>query len=116
MHAIVARLRSLWRGLRGRDRVEAEMAEEFEHHLAMRTEDLVRAGMSPAEAARQARLQFGNPSRYREEGRASRGLHAFDEIRFSWLDLKLSFRMLVRYPAEDLSAKTRRARRCATNW
>jgi hypothetical protein len=28
----------------------------------------------------------------------SRGLRRFDDLRVSWLDLKLGFRMLVRYP------------------
>lgn len=104
MRSLIARLRSLWGGLRRRDQVEAEMAEEFRVHLEMRTEDLVRSGLSPADAARQARLEFGNSAHYRDEARASRGLHAFDEIRFSWLDLKLGFRMLVRYPGLTLVA------------
>lgn len=60
MHALLARFRSLWRGLRRRDDVEAEMAEEFRHHLELRTEDLIRRGLSPVEAARRARIEFGH--------------------------------------------------------
>src|SRR3989337_2867506 len=44
MPGLMARLRSLWRGVRRRDEVEAEMAEEFRLHLALRTEDLIRSG------------------------------------------------------------------------
>ena len=35
-------------------------------------------------------------------GRKSRGLRRFDDLRVSWLDLKLGFRMLVRYPGLTL--------------
>jgi putative ABC transport system permease protein len=99
---VVARGRSLWRGLRRRAEVEAEMQEEFRLHLELRAESLVRSGLSPAEAKRRARLEFGSMEQYKEEGRESRGLRAIDEIRFSWLDFKLGFRMLVRYPGLTL--------------
>jgi hypothetical protein len=71
---LVARLRSLWRGLRRRSDVEAEMSEEFRLHVELRAADLVRSGLSPAEAQRQARLEFGHMESHKEEGRASRGL------------------------------------------
>lgn len=57
---LMARLRSLWRGLRRRALVEDEMREEFRQHLELRTEDLIRRGMAPEEAARRARLEFGH--------------------------------------------------------
>jgi predicted permease len=79
--------------------VEAEMSEEFRHHLSLRAEDLVRSGLSPQAAARQARIEFGHVETHRESAMASRGLRFFDELRFSWLDVKLGARMLVRYPA-----------------
>ena len=100
----VARLRSLWRGLRRRGDVEAEMAEEFRLHQELRAADLVRAGLPPAEAARQARLEFGSVEWYKDEARAARGLRAVDEIRVSWLDVKLGGRMLVKYPGLTLVA------------
>src|SRR5690606_33103061 len=89
MHGLLARFRSLWRGQRRRDDVEAEIAEEFRHHLELRTEDLIRRGLPPEEAARQARLEFGHIESHRADTRAARGLHVFDEIAFSWLDVKL---------------------------
>ncbi len=49
---VVARARSLWRGVRRRGDVEQDMAEEFRLHQELRAADLVRNGMSPAEAAR----------------------------------------------------------------
>ena len=57
---IIARARSLWRGVRRTEAVNAEMNEEFRLHMELRAADLVRSGMSSAEAARQARLEFGS--------------------------------------------------------
>jgi len=99
---MIARGRSLWRGMRRRDAVELEMSEEFKLHEELRAEDHVRRGLSPAEARRQARLEFGSAERYKDEARHSRGLRRLDELRFSWLDFKLGFRMLARYPGLTL--------------
>ncbi|MEJ7812681.1 MAG: ABC transporter permease [Gemmatimonadaceae bacterium] len=99
---LIARARSAWHGVRHTSDIDADMQEEFRAHLALREDDLMRAGLSPAAAARQARLEFGSPDRYRDEGRASRGLRRFDQMRVSWLDFKLGFRMLARYPGLTL--------------
>lgn len=96
--SIIARIRSLWRGLRHRADVEAEMTEEFRHHLELRTEDLIRGGLSPEDSARRARIEFGHIDSHRDDARTSRGLGLFDEIRFSALDAKLGIRMLMKYP------------------
>ena len=53
---LVARLRSLGRAIRHRSDIESEMAEEFRLHVELRTADLIRWGLTPAEATRQARL------------------------------------------------------------
>ncbi|HEX6054033.1 MAG TPA: permease prefix domain 1-containing protein, partial [Gemmatimonadaceae bacterium] len=95
---LAARARSLARGIHRSSSVDLEMAEEFRHHMELRANDLVRAGLAPADAARQARLEFGSTEQYREKGRQSRGLRRFDDLRASWLDFKLGFRMLVKYP------------------
>jgi hypothetical protein len=57
---LIARVRSCWRGLRRRDAIEAEMTEEFRHHLELRTADLVQGGLSRGDTARQARVEFGH--------------------------------------------------------
>jgi predicted permease len=95
---LAARARSLWRGVRRRAVLEAEMHEELRLHMELRAEDLVRSGISPAEAARRARLEFGSTERYKDEMRQARGLRPFDQLGVSWLDFKLGFRMLARYP------------------
>jgi hypothetical protein len=94
----VARMRSLCRGLVRRADVETEMHEEFRFHVDARVEDLVRAGLSRSEALRRANIEFGSFERYKHEARASRGLRLFDELSFSWLDVRLAVRMLRRYP------------------
>lgn len=80
------------------------MQEEFRHHIEMRTEDLVRRGLSRREAARQARLEFGHVETHREHARAARGLRWFDQVRFSWIDVRLGLRMLVKHPWLTLAA------------
>lgn len=94
----IARLRSLWRGARNSAQVNAELAEEFRLHIELRTADLERAGMPAAEARRVARAEFGGTYDHVEQARRARGLGWFDEMRFSWIDLKLGARMLVKYP------------------
>ena len=99
---IRGRVRSLWRALRRRDAFESEMAEEFRHHLSLRTEALIREGVPPADAARRARLEFGHVEGLKEDARASMGLRGFDRLRFSWLDVKLGLRLLRKYPVLSL--------------
>ncbi|MGQ0642529.1 MAG: ABC transporter permease [Gemmatimonadaceae bacterium] len=100
--SVIARMRSLWHGIRRRPELEAEMSEEFRSHLELRAADLVHSGLSPADAQRQARLEFGALEQYKDQGREARGLRRIDAVRFSWLDFKLGFRMLVRYPGLTL--------------
>lgn len=95
---LMARMRSFWRGVVRTRTVSADLNEEFRLHIELRTADLVRLGMSPADAARKARAEFGNTEHFVEKARVARGLRWFDALRFSGLDLKLGGRMLVKYP------------------
>jgi predicted permease len=95
---LAARVRSLWAGIRrGRD-VDAEMQEEFRHHIEQRAADLMRGGMSLDAALRRAQAEFGGTYNFGAEGRESRGLRWYDALRVSWLDFKLGGRMLLKYP------------------
>jgi predicted permease len=94
----LSRARSLWRGVARTHALDAEMREEFEHHIEMRADDLVRSGLPQAEAERTARVEFGGTFQYTSLGREARGLRWFDSARFSWLDVKLGARMLLKYP------------------
>ncbi len=65
-------LQSLMARLGRRRRFEADMAEELAFHLQSRIDDLVAAGLSPDEAVRRARLEFGGVELYKERSRDSR--------------------------------------------
>src|SRR5919107_1088916 len=99
MSSVIARTRSLLRALRRGDALNDDMEAEFRLHMDLRAEELVRAGLTPAEAARQARLEFGSAASFRDRGREARGLRAFDSLRFSMLDLRLGGRMPIKHPA-----------------
>ena len=99
-----ARVRSLWRALRRRRELETDMDQEFRLHLELRTADLVRLGFSPEDAARRARLEFGHIRNHKDDARDARGLRLFDQLAFSWLDVKLGLRMLAKYPGLSLVA------------
>jgi predicted permease len=101
---LLARARSLWCGLRRRDALDADMADEFSLHLDLRAADLVRQGLHPEEASRRARVEFGHLQSHRETARDARGLRLFDQLAFSWVDLKLGLRMLRKYPGLSLVA------------
>lgn len=101
---MVARVRSTYRALFHRDQLEREMREEFQHHLAQRAEALVRAGLTPDEAAIQARREFGHQGSYREQVREAVGLATFAQLRFSWIDVKVALRLLRKHPMLNLAA------------
>ena len=88
-------LRRGWKrliGVRRRARAEAELMEEIETHLALRTDELVGRGVSPEEARRRARLEFGAidsvVEQYRDEGRAPLLENAARDLRFGWRSLR----------------------------
>ena len=68
---MLSRMRSLIRTLRGRSAFEDNMNDEMRFHLEARTADLVRRGLSPADAARRARLEFGSIEKQKDLARAS---------------------------------------------
>jgi putative ABC transport system permease protein len=74
-------------GLFGRDRRERELREEIDSHLHLHIEDNVRAGLSPAEARRQALLRLGGVERLKEEYRDQRSVpllqHLAQDVRFA---------------------------------
>jgi putative ABC transport system permease protein len=101
---LLSHMRSMYRGLVRRADVESDMREEFRHHLAARTDDLVRQGLAPGDADRQARREFGHAGTFRAQAREEMGLASFAQIRFSWLDVKLGVRMLLKHPMLSLAA------------
>jgi len=90
-----------WRSLFRRNKFEGEMADEFAFHIQGRIDDLIRNGLSPQEAARRARLEFGGKERYREECRESHRLHWPDEL---GRNIRYSLRNIRKTPSFSLAA------------
>src|SRR5271156_1741589 len=76
-----------------RRRADQRLQEEMAEHIALQTEENLRAGMSPAEARRQAALKFGAAQAIREQHNAEQGLPLVENFFF---DLRYAFRMLHR--------------------
>src|SRR5262245_50510361 len=92
-------MRSLWRrliGTVGRRRAEADIDAELRAHLALHADEQVRAGMSPAEARRAARMQLGGLDATRERWRERQRLPAIDSL---GQDVRYASRVLRRSPA-----------------
>jgi predicted permease len=75
---LMADLRYRLRALLRRNEVEKELAAEVEFHLEQETRKYLRAGLSPEQARRQARLAFGGVERFKEESREGRGVRALE--------------------------------------
>lgn len=78
---LAAQMRSWLKALTGRSRLEAEMEDELAFHLDALTDDLIRDGCAPDEAARRARIAIGAILTHKEEMRTSLGLRWWDELR-----------------------------------
>jgi predicted permease len=93
--ALLALLRGRYRALIRRGQVEARLSEEIQFHLEMETEKNLRAGMSPGEARRAARLAFGGVDRISEDHRDARGTRVVED---ALIDVRYAARSLARTP------------------
>src|SRR6185437_4497578 len=71
------------------------LREEMESHIAIQTEEGIRAGMTPEEAHRRARLKFGAVEAVREDYHAEESLPFVDNL---LLDIRYALRVLRRSP------------------
>ncbi|MFN0180898.1 MAG: ADOP family duplicated permease [Gemmatimonadales bacterium] len=79
---------------RGRT-ADRELHDEMAFHLDQQARQLEAAGLTPAEARRQARLKFGSVDATREDTRDARGGRWLDDLR---RDLSHAFRQFRRAP------------------
>src|SRR5579863_8227211 len=74
------RLRSLFRVHTARSQFEDGMSEELRFHIEQFADDLMHRGISPEEAARLARIEFGSLQNIKSDCREARGLQLVDEL------------------------------------
>src|SRR5688572_23906755 len=79
-----------------RDALDDQLAEEIDRHLAERARRIADdEGLTPEDAAREARRRFGNVLAYREESRALWGFPAIDTF---LQDVRFGLRLMRRSP------------------
>src|ERR1700751_3977135 len=74
---------------------DERLREEIEGHIALQTDENLRAGLSPVEARRQAMLKFGGVEAMKQDYRAERGLLLIENL---VRDVRFSLRMLRKSP------------------
>src|SRR6266513_257576 len=82
-------------GLFRKERHDGEFAAEMDSHLQMHIEDNLRAGMSAAEARREAIMKLGGVEQTKEIYRDRRGLPLLETL---FQDLRFAGRMLLKNP------------------
>ena len=98
---MIHRLLSLIRVLTRRRDFEEGMSQELRFHIEQYTDELVRSGFSPENAARRARIELGSPINIKADCREGFGVAFFDEFR---RQLKYAARLLRRTPAFTATA------------
>jgi predicted permease len=88
---LIYRLRAFFR----RQSVEDELQEELQYHLEREAEKYRKAGATPEEAMRRARLAIGGPEQARQQCREARGTRLLDDL---LQDLRYGLRTLGKSP------------------
>jgi len=94
-------LRMLWARVKGQalqGREDEAFDDEVREHMALLEERYRAQGMSAPDAARAARLQFGNVTTLKERQRTQRGILSPADW---WRDVRFGARMLAKRPASS---------------
>ena len=94
MKSVNRMLKRVWNAVSRRNGAQ-RLREEMEEHIAMQTEENLRAGMAPVEARRQARLKWGAVEAVREKYQAENGLPGLETVLH---DLRDAVRQLRKAP------------------
>ncbi len=99
--SVLSRIRTWWRAILHGTRIGNEVEAELQFHIDTYADDLVRRGMPPEEAARQARVELGRVGIQKEKYREAIGLRFFDEIGG---DIRYGLRSLYKHPSVSVVA------------
>jgi hypothetical protein len=97
LRAVILRLRGLFQQRRSQSDFQAEL----ESHVALHTEDGIRAGLDPSEARRQALIRLGGAEQTRQAYRERQILPWLESL---IQDTRYGFRTLRRSPAFTITA------------
>lgn len=84
-----------------RKRLDRQLADELKFHYDQLAEDLLRQGMTPEQARREAALRFGGQSQVAEECRDARGTVRVESL---VRDVKYAIRVLAKSPKSIVMA------------
>ncbi|MHB1938305.1 MAG: ADOP family duplicated permease [Acidobacteriaceae bacterium] len=99
--SVLSRIRTWWRAILHGTRIGNEVEAELQFHIDTYADDLMRRGVPPEEAARQARVELGRVGVQKEKYRAAIGLRFFDEIGG---DIRYGLRSLYKHPSVSVVA------------
>ncbi len=97
LRSLLSRALSLFDGRQ----LDERMDEEWQFHADLLTEELMRQGMAPDQARREARIALGGHGQFVEECREANGFRWLNELQ---QDLNYGYRILTKSPAFALAA------------